>query len=171
MTPAQGRCDSTGNAQAVERTKASRIPPLKTVWPLRRGRIIWSMIPAQIRNRIRTARRSAVIEGICMRDLLVTSAMARGGLARADPIAVKTVGHAMAELHQRDGAGLDILGIEHGEGAAVLPRAPDHRHQPAIAFRRIFRPLDEHRFGDGVAGRQQIMAEARSIAVDMDDAG
>src|SRR3954453_9611205 len=96
--------------------------------------------------------------------------MSRGELGRADPIAVKTVGHAMAELHQRDGAGLDISGIEHGEVAAVLPRAPDHRHQPAIAFRRIFRPLDEHRFAYGVPARQQIMAEALASAVDVNDA-
>src|SRR3954447_22240239 len=171
MKPAQDGCGSTGNAQAVERTKASKIPPLKMVWPLRRGRIIWSVIPAQIRNKIRTARRSAVIEGMCMKRPLGTSAMSRGELGRADPIAVKTVGHAMAELHQRDGAGLDISGVEHGEVAAVLPRAPDHRQQPAIAFRGILRPLDEDRFGNGVAGRQQIMAEALSMAVHMDDAG
>src|SRR5207248_1398991 len=43
----------------------------------------------------------------------------KGRLCRPHPIAVKTVGHAVAELHQRDGAGLDIGGVEHGEVAAV----------------------------------------------------
>jgi hypothetical protein len=48
-------------------------------------------------------------------------------LRRADPIAVKAVGHAMAEMHQRHGAGFDILGVENSEIAAVLLRAPDRR--------------------------------------------
>ena len=63
--------------------------------------------------------------------------MTRASLRRAHPIAVKAVGHAVAELHQRDGAGFDVGGVEHREVAAVLPRAPDHREQPAVAFRGI----------------------------------
>ena len=56
---------------------------------------------------------------------------------------MKAVGHAVAELHQCGGAGLDVGGIEHGEVAAVLPRAPHHGEQPAIAFGCIARSLDE----------------------------
>jgi hypothetical protein len=50
-----------------------------------------------------------------------------GALRRADPIAVKAIWHALAEMHQRDGARFDILRIEHRKIAAVLPRAPDRR--------------------------------------------
>ena len=56
------------------------------------------------------------------------------GLVRPDPVAVKTVGHAMAEMHQRDRTRLDIAGVEHSQIAAVLSRAPDRREQPAVAF-------------------------------------
>ena len=42
---------------------------------------------------------------------------------------MKAIRHAVGEMHQRDGAGLDIGRIEHGEVAAVLPRAIDHREQ------------------------------------------
>ncbi len=31
----------------------------------------------------------------------------------------------MTEMHQRDGAGFDVLGVEHREIAAILLRAPD----------------------------------------------
>ena len=49
----------------------------------------------------------------------------KGASVRAHPIAVETVGDAVAEMHQRGGTALDILRIEYGEVAAVLPRAPD----------------------------------------------
>src|SRR3954453_5294869 len=48
-------------------------------------------------------------------------------LRRADPIAMEAVGHTMAEMHQRDGPRLDILGVENRQIAAVLLRAPDRR--------------------------------------------
>ena len=48
-------------------------------------------------------------------------------LRRADPVAVKTIGHAMAEMHQRDRAGFDIFRVEHRKVAAVLLRTPDGR--------------------------------------------
>src|SRR6266404_7890258 len=89
---------------------------------------------------------------------------------RANPIAVKAVGNAMAELHQRYGTGFDIGGVEHREIAAVFARAPDHRQQPAVALGGLIVAGDEHRFGNGVAGRQQIFAEALSLAIDMNDA-
>ena len=70
-----------------------------------------------------------------------------GILRRADPIAVKAVGHAMAEMHQRDGPRLDILRVEHREIAAILPRAPHRRQQPAVAFGGVSAAFDEHRLG------------------------
>ena len=45
-----------------------------------------------------------------------------GCLLRADPVAMKAVGHAMAEMHQRDGTCFDIPGVEHGKVAAVPER-------------------------------------------------
>lgn len=84
---------------------------------------------------------------------------------------MEAVGDAVAELHQGRRAGLDVGGIEHGEIAAVLPCAPNHREQPAVAFGGILGSFDENRLGDGVAGRQQVMAEPSAVAVDMDDAG
>ena len=51
----------------------------------------------------------------------------------------------MAEMHQRDGTGLDVLRVEDGEIAAVLPRAPDHREQPAVALGGVLAALDKDR--------------------------
>ena len=56
---------------------------------------------------------------------------------RPHPIAMKSIRHAMAEMHQRDGAGFDIPGIEHRQIAAVFPRAPDRRYQPAVTLGSI----------------------------------
>src|SRR5207247_4664145 len=92
-------------------------------------------------------------------------------LSRADPIAVEAVGHAMAEMHQRDGTGFDILRVEHGKIAAVLPRAPDRGKQPAIALGGVSAAFDKHRLGNSIAGGQEIMAKTLALAVDMDDAG
>src|SRR5260370_8219176 len=91
--------------------------------------------------------------------------------SRPNPIAMKTVRHAMAELHQRDRAGFDVVGVEHCEIAAVFPGAPDHRQQPAVALVSLAAARDEYRLRDGVASRQQVFFEARSLAVDMHDAG
>src|ERR1700686_3715310 len=76
------------------------------------------------------------------------------GSGRPDPIAVKAVGHPVAELHQREGTRLNIAGVEDREVAAVLGCAPDRRQQPAIALCGILAAGDEYRLGDGVAGRQ-----------------
>jgi hypothetical protein len=46
-------------------------------------------------------------------------------IRRADPIAVEAIRHAVAEMHQRDGPRLDILGVENRQIAAILLRAPD----------------------------------------------
>src|SRR5690242_556134 len=89
---------------------------------------------------------------------------------RTYPIAVKTIGHAMAEMHQRHRTGLNVLGVEDREIAAVFPRAPDHRKQPAVALGSLAAALDEYRLGDGVAGGQEIVAEPLALAIDMDDA-
>src|SRR6185503_6965968 len=86
------------------------------------------------------------------------------------PIAVKTIRHAMAEMHPRDRAGFDVPSVEHREIAAVLLRAPDGREQPAVALARLAATFDKYRFRNGVAGRQQIVAEALALAVDMHDA-
>src|SRR5215217_1058949 len=63
--------------------------------------------------------------GFRARDFVAPRNDGGGVLRRADPIAVKAIRHAVAEMHQRDGAGFDILRIEHRKIAAVLPRAPD----------------------------------------------
>src|SRR6266446_7492846 len=84
---------------------------------------------------------------------------------RTNPIAVKAVGNAMAELHQRYGSDFHVGGVEYREIAAVFTRAPDHGQEPAVALGCIIATRDEHRLGDGVAGRQQIFAEARSPAI------
>ena len=59
---------------------------------------------------------------------------------------MESIGYAVAEMHQRGGAGFDVLRVEHRKIAAVFPRAPDDRKQPAIAFGRILSPFDEDRF-------------------------
>src|SRR6266536_2195647 len=66
-------------------------------------------------------------------------------LIRPDPIAVESIWHAMAEMHQRYWTRLDIFRIEHRKIAAVFARAPDRR--------------------------QQVLAEPFAAAVDMHDAG
>src|SRR5205085_1744126 len=81
-------------------------------------------------------------------------------------IAMKTVGNAMAKMHQGDRPGRDIGGVEHLEIAAVLPRAPDCRQLPAIGLRRIIAARDEDRFGDGVVRGQDIVADALAAAID-----
>src|SRR6266568_8282708 len=83
------------------------------------------------------------------------------------PIAMKSIGNPMPELHQGDGAGLDVGGVEYREIAAVFAAAPDRGQQPAVTLGGIAAAGDEHRLGDGVAGGQQILAEARSLAIDM----
>src|ERR1700704_3369452 len=92
-------------------------------------------------------------------------------LSRPHPIAMKTIGNAMAKMHQRDGAGLDISGIEYRKIAAVFPRAPDRGEQPAVAFRGVGAAFDKDSFRNGVAGGQQVVAEPLAVAVDMHDAG
>src|SRR5947208_16588434 len=90
---------------------------------------------------------------------------------RTDPIAVKAIRHAMAEMHQRDGTCFDVLRVEHREIAAILLRAPDRREQPAIALGGVSPAFDEHRFGNRVAGGQQIMPEPLALAVYMHESG
>src|SRR5436190_9490455 len=72
--------------------------------------------------------------GFRARDFVASRNDGNGVLRRADPIAVETVRHAMAEMHQRDGTCFDVLRVEHREIAAILLRAPDRREQPAIAL-------------------------------------
>src|ERR1700761_7766268 len=88
---------------------------------------------------------------------------------RPHPVAVESVGHAMAEMHQCRRAGLDVTRVEHRKIAGVAARAPDHRKQPAVAFGGVLVALDEHRLRDRVARGQMIFAEPLSPAVDMDD--
>jgi hypothetical protein len=38
---------------------------------------------------------------------------------------MKTIGHAMAEMHQRHRTRFDVLRVEHRKIAAIFPRAPD----------------------------------------------
>src|SRR6266705_6510535 len=90
-----------------------------------------------------------------------------GESRRTDPVAMKSIGNPMPELHQGDGAGLDVGGVEYREIAAVFAAAPNRGQQPAVALGGIVAAGDEHRLGDGVAGGQQILAEARSLAIDM----
>src|ERR1700749_1284219 len=92
-------------------------------------------------------------------------------LYRPHPIAMKAGGHPMAQLHQCDRAGVDISGIEYRKVAAVFTRAPDRGEQPAVALRGVMAAGDEYRFRDRIAGRQQIVAEPRPLAVDMHQAG
>src|SRR4051794_28875074 len=87
------------------------------------------------------------------------------------PIAMKAVRNASLQLHERRGPRRDIAGVEHRKIAAVFARAPDHRQQPAIAFGGLTPAFDEYRLGNGVAGGQQILAAAGSIAIDMHHAG
>ena len=67
-------------------------------------------------------------------------------LRRTNPIAVKAVGHAMAEMHQRHRTRFDIFGVEHREIAAVFTRAPDHGQKPAVGLGGIIATRNEHRF-------------------------
>src|SRR6476659_8529194 len=95
----------------------------------------------------------------------------RGASSRPDPVAVKAVGHAVAEMDQGDRTCLHVGRVEYGEIAAVFARAPDHGEQPAVALGGILAALDEYRLGNGVAGGQEIFAEPFAFAVDMDDTG
>ncbi len=78
---------------------------------------------------------------------------------------MKPVGHPMRQLHQRDGAGLDIPGIEHRQIAAVFAAAVNSSEHPAIALGRVVAPCHEHRLGDAIAGRQLLMPHSRTRAV------
>src|ERR1700737_4770237 len=89
---------------------------------------------------------------------------------RPHPVAVESIGHAVAEMHQRRRAGLDIARIEHREIAGVGPRAPHHGEQPAVAFGCVLLALDEHPLRDRGARGQMIFAEPPSLAVYMGDA-
>src|SRR5581483_6346 len=91
--------------------------------------------------------------------------------SRTDPVAVKTIGHAMAEMHQRDGTGGYVGRVEDSKLADVLGRAPHGREQPAVAFRGVLGSLDEHGLGDAVAEGEEIFREPLALAVDMRDAG
>src|SRR5580692_8179931 len=93
------------------------------------------------------------------------------GSRRADPIAVKTIWHAVAEMHQRYRSRLDIGGVEDSEVACVLLRPPHRREQPAVALGSVLASLHKDRLGDAVAKRQEIFAEALALAVDVRDAG
>src|SRR5580700_6637381 len=86
------------------------------------------------------------------------------------PIAMKAVGHAMGEMHERDGAGFDIGAVEHREVAAVFTCAIDHGEQPAVAFGGVLAALDKDRLGDRVALRQVKFAEPFSRSIHMRDA-
>src|SRR5579863_5791238 len=92
-------------------------------------------------------------------------------LGGADPVAVKTIGHAVAEMHQRNGTGLDVGRVENGELADVLGRAPHRREQPAVALGGVLGSLDEHGLRDAVAEGEEIFGEPFALAVDMGDAG
>ena len=92
-------------------------------------------------------------------------------LIRAHPVTVESIGHASLELNQRRRARLDIGRVEHREIAAVLPRTPDHRQQPTLAFFSIVAALNKHRLGDGIACRQQILAATRTAAIDVNQTG
>src|SRR6202521_2873692 len=89
---------------------------------------------------------------------------------RTNPVAVKAVGYAMAELHQRHRTCFDIAGVEDGEIAAVFARAPYRGQQPAVALGGLVVAGDEDRLRNRIAGGQQILPAARSLAVDMHDA-
>jgi hypothetical protein len=83
-------------------------------------------------------------------------------LIRADPVTVESVGDASLELNQRRRARLDIGRVEHREIAAVLPRPPDHRQQPTLAFGSIVAAFNKHRLGDGIACLQLILAATQT---------
>jgi hypothetical protein len=83
-------------------------------------------------------------------------------LIRADPVTVESVGDASLELNQRRRARLDIGRVEHRKIAAVLPRPPDHRQQPTLAFGSIVAAFNKHRLGDGIACLQLILAATRT---------
>src|SRR3954453_5028315 len=88
-----------------------------------------------------------------------------------DPIAVEAVGHAMAEMDQRDRAAADVGGIEHRKVAAVGLVAPDHGQQPAAALGGLGAPRHEDRLGQTVAVGQQVGGTAGAGAVDMGEEG
>src|ERR1700726_4997998 len=85
---------------------------------------------------------------------------------RSYPIAVKAVGHAVAEMNQCDGAGLDVGRVEDREVAAVLARAPDPRHKEPVPPGFLVLALHNHRLRNALSGRQHVAAEPRSLAVD-----
>src|SRR5882757_4588320 len=85
--------------------------------------------------------------GMTMRRHLRLASGNTAALLRADPIAVESIGHAMAEMHQRRRTCLDIGGVEDGEVAAVLAGAPHHREQPAVALGGVTAARDEDRLG------------------------
>src|SRR5260370_35831796 len=89
-----------------------------------------------------------------------------GESSRTDPIAMKSIGDSMSELHQGDGAGLDVGGVEYREIAAVFAASPDRGQQPAVTLGGIVSAGDEHRLGDGVSGRHHRLGGARSPAID-----
>ena len=63
---------------------------------------------------------------------------------------MEAIGHAVAKMHQRDGAGLDVGRVEDREVAAVFARAPDHRQQQAVALGSILAAFDEYRLRNAV---------------------
>src|SRR5712671_297186 len=104
----------------------------------------WRAPPSVIPGRAsaRTGNLELIISGFRVR----CSASPRNDSAssrRPHPIAMKTIGNAMAKMHQRDRAGLDISGIEYRKIAAVFPRAPDRGEQPAVAFRGVGAAFDK----------------------------
>src|SRR3569833_2315314 len=99
------------------------------------------------------------------RELLARSS------GRADPIAVETVRHAVAEMNKGCGTRFDVGGIEYSEIAAVCGRAPDDREQPAVALAGVGAARHEHRLRQRVPVGHQVGAFARAAAVDMSDAG
>jgi hypothetical protein len=73
------------------------------------------------------------------------------GSGFANPVAVKARWHTVAELHQRDGPGLDIGSVEHRKIAAVFLRTPHDGEQPTVAFHGIAGAFDKYRLRDGIA--------------------
>src|SRR5260370_36888813 len=81
---------------------------------------------------------------------------------RTDPIAMKSIGNPMPELHQGDGAGLHIGGVEYREIAAVFAAAPDRGQQPAVTLGGLVAAGDKERPRDGEAAGRPLLDETRT---------
>src|SRR3984957_18024581 len=102
---------------------------------------------------IRISVRNTMVERKSVPSLMKTSVMVALSLDVSvlrcpDPVAVEAVGNPMSQLHQRDGAGLDIGRIEHRQVAAVFAPTVNDGQEPAAALAGSVSTRDKYGFGD-----------------------